>query len=131
MPTLQTIEKFIAQVEANDHAGAVETFYAPDVAMYENQAAPRIGRDPAVARERAIMARAVAIRSQCVRPVLVSGDHVAIRWMFEFDWADGTATHMEEVAWQRWDGEKLVEETFFYDPAQRMPQPANKDDAPA
>jgi hypothetical protein len=25
---------------------------------------------------------------------------------------------MEELAYQRWDGERVVEETFFYDPAQ-------------
>jgi hypothetical protein len=26
---------------------------------------------------------------------------------------------MEEVAWQTWRGDKIAEETFFYDPAQR------------
>ena len=25
----------------------------------------------------------------------------------------------EEIAWQTWRGEKIAEETFFYDPAQR------------
>jgi hypothetical protein len=25
---------------------------------------------------------------------------------------------MEELAWQRWDGERIAEEQFFYDPAQ-------------
>ena len=25
----------------------------------------------------------------------------------------------EEVAWQTWRGEKIAEETFFYDPGQR------------
>jgi hypothetical protein len=27
----------------------------------------------------------------------------------------------EEIAYQRWDGEHLAEETVFYDPAQRVP----------
>ena len=122
MPTLETLELFIARVEANAHAEAVEAFYAPNVSMQENQSEPRIGRDAAVARERAILARAVSIQSQCVRPVMVNGDHVAIRWIFEFEWPDGTVTHMEEVAWQRWEGERLAQETFFYDPAQRVPK---------
>jgi hypothetical protein len=30
---------------------------------------------------------------------------------------------MEELAWQRWEGERIVEETFFYDPAQRVSKP--------
>jgi hypothetical protein len=29
---------------------------------------------------------------------------------------------MEELAWQRWEGERIAEETFFYDPAQRVPR---------
>ena len=31
---------------------------------------------------------------------------------------DGTSFRMEEIAWQRWRGERIVEERFFYDPAQ-------------
>jgi hypothetical protein len=29
---------------------------------------------------------------------------------------------MEEIAYQRWEGERIAEETFFYDPAQRIPK---------
>jgi len=47
---------------------------------------------------------------------------VAIRWIFRFDWADGTTTLMEEMAHQGWTGERISEETFFYDPAQRVPR---------
>jgi hypothetical protein len=36
--------------------------------------------------------------------------------------AHGTVTHMEELAYQRWEGDRLAEETFFYDPAQRAPK---------
>ena len=122
MPSLETLERFIARVEANAHAEAVEEFYGPNVSMQENQSPPRVGRDQAVARERAVMAKARNVTSQCVRPVFVNGDHVVIRWIFHFEWADGTATHMEELAWQRWEGERLAEETFFYDPAQSVPR---------
>ena len=45
-----------------------------------------------------------------------------IRWIFDFDWLDGSITHMEELAYQRWEGEQIAEETFFYDPAQRAPK---------
>ena len=31
---------------------------------------------------------------------------------------------MEELAYQRWEGERIAEETFFYDPAQRVPKKA-------
>ena len=67
------------------------------------------------------MARAKSIQSQCVRPVFVNGDNVVIRWIFRFEWLDGTVTEMEELAHQRWEGERIAEEQFFYDPAQRVP----------
>jgi hypothetical protein len=31
---------------------------------------------------------------------------------------------MEELAYQRWEGEHIAAETFFYDPAQRVPKKA-------
>lgn len=90
--------------------------------MQENQAPPRRGRDVHIANERKVMARARSLQSTCVRPFLASGDHVVIRWVFHFQWLDGSVTRMEELAYQRWEGELIAEETFFYDPAQQVPQ---------
>ena len=121
MPSSATLERFIARVEQNAHAEAIEEFYAPDASMQENQSAPRTGRDLLVAHERKVLARARSVASQCVRPALVNGDHVVIRWIFNFEWQDGSKTRMEELAYQRWEGERIAEETFFYDPVQRTP----------
>jgi len=124
MPSADTLDRFIAMVEANDHVAAVEAFYTADASMQENFDPPRIGRDLHAANERRVMARARRIESSCVRPVLVNGDHVVIRWVFRFEWQDGSVTRMEELAWQRWHGERIAEEIFFYDPAQRTPKPS-------
>ena len=122
MPSPDTLERFIARVEANAHVEAVEEFYTADSSMRENFEAPRVGRDKHADNERRVMARAKSLTSQCVRPVFVSGDKVVIRWIFHFEWHDGTITHMEELAYQRWEGERIAEEQFFYDPAQRVPK---------
>jgi ketosteroid isomerase-like protein len=122
MPTSETLESFIARVEENAHAEAVEEFYTADASMQENQAPPRVGRDAHVANERKVLSRTKTLSSTCVRPVFVNGDRVVIRWIFHFEWRDGTITHMEEIAYQRWEGERIAEETFFYDPAQRIPR---------
>jgi len=124
MPTVETLERFIARVEQNAHAEACEEFYTPGATMQENQSPPRVGRDAHVANERQVMARVRSLVSRCVRPVFVSGDRVVIRWYFRFEWLDGTVTEMDELAYQRWEGEQIAEETFFYDPAQRVPKPA-------
>lgn len=122
MPTPETLEAFITRVEQNAHAEACEAFYTPDASMQENTEPPRIGRDLHVAAERRTMARARTVQSRCVRPVFVNGDHVVIRWVFRFEWQDGTVTLMEELAYQRWERERIAQEQFFYDPAQRVPK---------
>jgi len=124
VPTAETLERFIVRVEENAHVEAIEEFYTEDASMQENQSPPRVGRDLLMARERAVLAKARSVKSTCVRPVFVNGDNVVVRWVFDFEWPDGTKTHMEELAYQRWEGERIAEETFFYDPAQRAPKPA-------
>ncbi|SFU59454.1 SnoaL-like domain-containing protein [Polaromonas sp. YR568] len=123
MPSPETLERFIARVEENAHAEAIEEFYAENASMQENQSAPRVGRSNLVKGEQKVMERAKSLTSTCVRPALLQGDHVVIRWIFRFEWQDGSRTVMEELAWQRWEGERIAEETFFYDPAQRVPKP--------
>ena len=46
-----------------------------------------------------------------------------IRWRFTFTPAEGPPMVMEEVALQRWAGDRIAEERFFYDPA---PDPARR-----
>jgi hypothetical protein len=122
VPSIETLERFIARVESNAHDVAMDEFYTEDSTMQENQAAPRVGLEAHVANERRVLARARSMHSACVRPVFVNGDLVVIRWRFRFDWLDGTVTEMEELAYQRWVGDRIAEETFFYDPAQRIPR---------
>jgi hypothetical protein len=35
---------------------------------------------------------------------------------------DGGFVVMDELTYQRWEGERIAEETFFFDPAQRVPR---------
>ena len=118
------MQRFIARVEQNAHAEAIEEFYATEASMQENQLPPRIGRDVLVSHERQVLARAKSVKSTCVRPVFVHDNHVVIRWIFEFVWLDGSASRIEELAYQRWDGERIAQETFFYDPGQLKPKAA-------
>lgn len=122
MPTHEMLERFVARVESNEHDKAIAEFYTEDASIQENQEEPRKGRDKIVAREQTVLARAKSVTSECVRPVFVNKDRVVIRWKFRFVWLDGTSTEMEEIAYQRWEGNQIAEEQFFYDPAQRRPK---------
>ena len=118
MPSDETLDAFIAMVERNEHVEAIERFYAPHAWMQENDKPARVGRDVLVEGERTALAGMHGLRSSCIRPVFVNGDRVVIRWLFEFTRPDGTAVRMDELAYQRWEGEAIVEEKFYYDPGQ-------------
>jgi hypothetical protein len=123
MPSPEVLQRFIARVEANAHVEAIEEFYAPHASMQENDLPPCIGREALVANERRALARARSVNSECVRPVLVNGDHVVIRWIFRFEFLDGKRIRIDELAYQRWDDDRIVEEKFFYDPQQLEARP--------
>lgn len=122
MPSSEVLDRFVAKVESNEHAEAIEQYYAPDATMQENDLPPRRGREALAAHERRVLARMRSVRSKCVRPVFVNGDHVVIRWVFEFEALDGARTRIEELACQRWVDDRVVEEKFFYDPRQLVPK---------
>ena len=122
MPTPETLERFIARVEQNAHAEAIEQFYAANATMQENDKPPRVGRDTLVANERKVLARMRSVGTQCVRPVFVNGERVVIRWIFEMETSEGVRSRLEELAYQRWENDKVVEEKFFYDPGQLKPR---------
>lgn len=119
MPDRHVVEAFAATVESNDHVGAIERFYAPDASTRENQNEPRRGRETLAAREAAVLASVAKVETARLSPIFIDGNHSAIHWRFEFTpKGGGPAKVMEEIAGQTWRGNELIEERFFYDPAQ-------------
>jgi SnoaL-like protein len=118
MPDQKTLDDFLAMVVSGRHDQAIADFYAEDCTMQENLGEIRRGLDAAVAREKATLAAFKEVRTTVVQPVFVSGDHVVIHWIFEFVHPDGRVARIEELARQRWDGNKMAEERFYYDPRQ-------------
>lgn len=121
MPAQSVLDAFIAMVESNKHDEAIEQFYTDNATMQENLEPVRRGKAALLARERGFMSKLAEMRSECVKPVFVAGDHVVIRWNFDFRTKDGTRLTRDELAYQRWEEDKIVEERFYYDPAQSRP----------
>jgi ketosteroid isomerase-like protein len=121
MPRAERIEGLIARVEAGEFVEAIEAYYAEDATMQENGQAPRIGREALVANEKQVLAAFEKTRARCVQPVFVAGDQVVIHWVFEFSTASGATIRLDELALQRWSGDRIAEERFYYDPVQLRP----------
>jgi hypothetical protein len=125
MPSQEIVDRFVATVVGGDYVGAIERFYTAGASMQENQDAPRVGREGLVRHERGIMSLFQSITCEIVGPPLIAGDRVAIQWRFAFTLPAGKTRTLQEVAWQRWEGDRIVEETFFYDPRQIAPPAAS------
>jgi hypothetical protein len=121
MPAAQAVERFVQLVETGRGIEAIDLFYAEDVAVRENQAPARAGKAALLAGETATQAAISDPRARCVRPILVADDIVVIRWIFDYRDRQGCAVHFEELAYQRWVGDTIQEEQFFYDPGQFRP----------
>ena len=72
-------------------------------------------RDLLVAQERATLERVKSVISTCVSSIL-EGDRVAIHWIFDFIYHSGKVGRFDEVAWQKWRGDRVFRERFFYEP---------------
>jgi len=118
VPSRDIVEAFARRLEDGDFVGAIEQFCTPDAATYENNAAPTIGRDKLAAKERGVLAAFKEVKAVRIGPSLIEGDHVATRWTFSFTNAEGITRTLDEIAWQTWRGDQLIEERFYYDPKQ-------------
>lgn len=118
MPARALVQQFITLVEQCKFVEAIEQYYADDASMQENNNPPRRGKKALLDFERGFLASLKSARCLPVETFAVDGDRVVIRWQFEFAWPDGKAVRLEELALQRWRGDKVVEERFFYDPKQ-------------
>lgn len=118
MPSRDIVEAFAKHLGNGDFIGAIEQFYTPDAATYENNAAPTVGREKLIAKERGVLAASEEVKALRIGPSLIEGDHVATRWSFSFTNAEGVTRTLDEIAWQTWRGDQLIEERFYYDPEQ-------------
>ena len=140
MSTRERVEALIAMVEQGRFVEAIEEFlsrsrataitrestgaasrenYADDATMQENLDPPRRGRDVLVSGERQVLQSFAEGRTLPVDAWLVDGDRAVIHWVFEFVGRDGRGFRQDELALQRWVGDRIVEERYYYDPAQR------------
>ena len=122
MPSRERVKDFIAAMERYDFMDAIPLFYAEDMTARENQEPPRVGRQAQIDNERRALERMRVHRMRAVS-FAVDGDQVAIHWDAGMTLADGSEIAVEEIAYQTWQGDRILTERYFYDPAQRVPRP--------
>ena len=115
MPTRERVQALIDLVEGGRYVEAIEAFYHDDASMQENLDPPRHGRGTLIKGERRVIEAHRSIRTRPVHVFMVEGDRAVINWVFEFVDHEGRAYTLDELAFQLWRGERIVEERFYYD----------------
>lgn len=116
-PLNDHVAQLIALVEAGRSVDAIDRFYADDVVVFENHELARAGRVACAAFERESLARQPApphCRALAVACNEGSG-RAFIEWQIRYKTAEDRWMRMEEVAVQRWSGDRIVEERFYYE----------------
>ena len=116
MPTKQRVLDLVRYVEQGKIVEALNEFYGDDVVMRDNNNPPVVGRSANVERERAFFG-SITVTQMRAQAVIVDGDRAAVHWLFEFVAADGTPFRMDQISIQRWSGDRVVDERFYYDSA--------------
>ena len=123
MPDRSRVEAFIKTVVSNAHVRAIEDFYWEDASMQENSLPPRRGRNVLVEHEANTLKRVERMHTHPDPTFLVDGDLVVVNWRFDVTEPGGQTWHLDEIALQRWRGDRIAEERFFYDTAALRARP--------
>lgn len=116
MPSRERVESFISAVVGGDHVRAIDDYYHEDASMQENLQPPRRGKSLLMAHEAKVLER-MKMHTHPDPKFLIDGDSVVINWIFDATGKDGITRRLNEVALQRWSGERIAEERFVYDSA--------------
>ncbi|MEO7718190.1 MAG: nuclear transport factor 2 family protein [Capsulimonas sp.] len=116
MPSRERVTELIRYVGEYRFMEAIAEFYHQDAVLRENNGPPRVGLAAALEFEAAFLTTVAEWRRAQAVSFLVDGDCVAIHWVFEPTMKNGARASREEIAYQRWEGDRIVEERFFYDP---------------
>lgn len=117
MPLRTRVVEFTEAVIAGNHAQVIADYYHEDAFMQENLRPRREGRKALIAYENDALSRLKTMDTEAVRKILVDGDDVAIHWSFVATDLNDEKRRLIEVSLQKWRGDRIAEEQFFYDSA--------------
>ncbi|WNJ21477.1 SnoaL-like domain-containing protein [Pontibacter sp. G13] len=116
------VEELYQMINTGQMLDAFEKFYADDVVMIEATGEVRKGKDISREFEKKFLAGIKEIHGGGT-PYIAANEDAGVTfvetWM-DVTFQDGNRVKMEQIARQKWDGDKIVEERFYYNAAGMM-----------
>lgn len=112
----ERVEELNSMILKGEILPAFDKFYADDVVMQDNDTPAREGKQACRDFEEAFVNNLTAFRGAEVKNVLVSEEAgiAAIEWTFDYDHKEWGTRNYTQVAVQRWQDGKIVNENFMY-----------------
>lgn len=93
-----------------------EKYYADTVVMQENDNDPVVGKEANRQRELEWLGNITEFRGAKVNSVAVDGENdiTMVQWFMDYTHAEWGVKTYNQVSVQKWDGDRIVSETFYY-----------------
>jgi hypothetical protein len=118
MASLQSnVSRFIELLSSGQSERAMQEFYHDEILIFENRLLARAGKRLCLDYERQqLSAQAVAPQFKIVAHAInESTGHAFIEYNVRFGDSNGRPMRLEEVTVQTWEGDKIVQERFYYE----------------
>ena len=114
-PDIQELDRQLnAEILACRALEALETFYADDVVMQENDAKPTLGKAANRVREQEFFGAVTEFRGAEVLATGAGGDVTFSHWRYDYTHRDWGARNYRQVAVRSWKDGKIIREVFHY-----------------
>ena len=116
-PLESLVREFAELLGKGRSLDAMERFYAPEVAVFENRELARAGKAKCLQYEREALAHQPDAPRFKLSKLAVndSTGHAFLEYVVRFRSAQGRPMRLEEVAVQTWENGHIVQERFYYE----------------
>lgn len=99
---------------SGDLLNAFEKYYANDVSMQENDAAPFVGKDVNRKREQEFINSVQQFHGAKLLAQAVNDDVSFSEWEYDVTFKGGARTKLQQVAVRHWKDGHVIRERFYY-----------------
>lgn len=114
MDNLKLVNELNGMILQGQVMDAFEKFYAENVSMSDNNQNPMIGKDANRERELAFVNGVSEWLGAEVLAVTATGDVTMVEWMFHYKHKEWGEKKYYQVAVQRWENGKIIDERFYF-----------------
>ncbi|MEQ8904099.1 SnoaL-like domain-containing protein [Ekhidna sp.] len=93
---------------------AFEKYYADDVVMQENEAAPTLGKSANREREIEFLNNITEFRNANPAKITVGENTTMVEWHYDYTHKEWGVRKYSQISVQEWENGKIIREKFYY-----------------